>query len=58
MEIKIELNEKEIADLKSHLLFRMQWIQAGMEEKQPEDIILGKILSAVLSASPELSTKG
>jgi len=26
----------------------MQWILAGMEEKQPEDLILGKILRAVI----------
>ncbi len=46
VKVTIDINEKEIEAIKERQIFRMSWIQAKMDEKEPLDFILQKILNA------------
>jgi hypothetical protein len=53
VQIIVDLSEKEIEQIRERQVFRMQWIQANMDEKEPIDFILQK----VLNAADEVKTK-
>ena len=46
MKVVVNLTEKELKILRDRQIFPMQWIQAGMDEKEPFDLIIQKILNA------------
>lgn len=50
MIITVELSKKEIQTLKDRQTFQMQWIQAGMDEKEPFDFVVQKVLNAAMEA--------
>jgi len=46
----IELKPEEIELLEKRQLDRMQWIMAGMDEKEPIDFVIQKICNAAKEA--------
>ena len=46
MEITVNLEEEDIKAIKDHLVFRIQWIDAEMDEKEALDIALAKVWQA------------
>jgi len=46
MEVLVELSEEDVKVIKERQMFRMQWIQAGMDEKEAFDFVVQKILVA------------
>lgn len=46
MKITVDLSKEEVKAIRDHLKFRMEWIMAGMDEKEPIDLILNKVLVA------------
>ena len=46
MEFTVDLSEEDIKILKDRQVFRMNWIQAGMDQKEPFDFVVQKVLNA------------
>lgn len=46
MEVTVELSDDDLKVLKERQLFRMQWIQAGMDDKEPFDLVIQKVVNA------------
>lgn len=46
MKVVVELTKEDIEVLRKHQESRMDWIQAGMDEKEPFDFVVQKVLNA------------
>lgn len=53
MKIIVNLSDEEVKTIKDHLVFRMGWIQAGMDKKEPLDLVLNKVLIAAEIAAEQ-----
>lgn len=54
MEFTVELSKAEIKVLKDRQIFQAQWIQAGMDEKEPFDLVVQKVLNAAEDATKKV----
>jgi len=53
IKFEVELTEEDVEAIKARQLFRMQWIQAGMDEREPLDFAIQKVLNAALEVKNE-----
>jgi hypothetical protein len=59
MKVTVELSEEDLKVLKERQVFRMQWISAGMDKKEPFDLVVQKVVNAAeQSMQPTLGGRG
>ena len=50
MEFQMFLTDEELEILKKRQIFRMNWIQSGMDEKEPLDMIIQRVVNCAQRA--------